>query len=370
MFPRQGFRHLLVGVLVAACALALAATSSAKAPRSFYGVVPQTPLADGDFDRMGEARVGTLRAEFFWSGIDPDSGDNFDWSGPDRVVGEAARNGIEVLPFLFSTPKWVAELDGHNCDAADCPPFAPKGREALAAWENFAAAAAGRYGRGGDFWAANPGLPEKPIKTWQLWNEQNSPSFYKPKPNVKAYAKLLKAGERGIASEDSKATVILGGMFGTPLGGRKPGISSWKFLRKLYKVKGVKKTFDGVAPHPYAAQFKKVLAQVELMRDEMERARDSKTSLWITELGWASGGPKNPLNRGPRGQASRLKEAFKYFTKKRRKLNIRTVDWYSWRDNPDPDVGLCEWCAESGLVDENLEAKKSLKAFVKFTGGS
>ena len=68
----------------------------------------------------------------------------------------------------------------------------------------------------------------------------------------------------------------MGGMFGTPLGGRKPGISAWDFLEKLYRIKGAKKSFDGVAPHPYAAKFSKVLAQIELIRDEMKDGGDAQ----------------------------------------------------------------------------------------------
>ena len=49
-----------------------------------------------DYERMGDARVGTLRFEIFWAGIDPSpaAGDT-DWTGPDAVVANAARNGIE-----------------------------------------------------------------------------------------------------------------------------------------------------------------------------------------------------------------------------------------------------------------------------------
>jgi hypothetical protein len=159
-------------------------------------------------------------------------------------------------------------------------------------------------------------------------------------------------------------------MFGTPLGGRKPALAAWDFLAKLYRQKGAKRDFDGVAPHPYASRLSKVLAQIELIRDEMVSAGDARAELWITELGWASGGPPNPLNRGLRGQASRLKEAFKHLLKKRRKLRIENVTWYSWRDNSATDAGLCEWCPESGLLNEDGSAKPSFEAFTGFTGGS
>lgn len=351
-----------------ALALALVPAASAAVPKTFFGVVPQGPLAEEDFSLMGDANVGTLRFEIQWPGIDPTPApDDYDWSSVDATIAGAARNGVTVLPFVTSAPPWVLSLDGHACDLHECPPYGPKGKEARAAWGAFLADAVERYGPAGEFWALNPTLPERPIRDWQIYNEQNSPSFWKPKPDVKAYAKLLDTAHRAITGEDSGAKIILGGMFGTPLGGAKPAIAAWDFLAKLYRQKGAKRDFDGVAPHPYASKFSKVLAQLELFRDEMKRAGDRNAELWITEIGWASGGPPNPLNRGLAGQADRLREAFAYYVKKRRKLNLELVTWYSWRDNSATGAGLCEWCPKSGLLHEDRSPKPSFEAFTEFT---
>lgn len=364
-------RVVRVSLLLAAVALLLGGPAAgAKVPRSFFGVTPQRGLEDADFQRMGEARVGTLRFELHWPAIDPAAGGEYDWSSPDRVVGEAAANGVRALPFAFSTPEWVAELDGRDCEADPCGTYAPRSAAALAAWREFLAAAVRRYGPDGSFWLANPQLPKLAIRDWQLWNEQNSPTFFAPKPNVGAYADLVDAGRKGIASEDRGAQVVLGGMFGTPLQGTRPAIAAWDFLEKLYAIKGAKRDFDGVAAHPYAPQFDNVVAQVDLLRDEMVDAGDREADLWITEIGWASDGPSHPLNKGPEGQADRLKQSFRYFLKKRKKLNIRNVDWYSWRDDPGSGSALCAWCPHSGLFDDNLGAKPSSRAFTNFTGGS
>ena len=357
---------------IAAMALTAAAAAGAAVPKTFYGIVPQASLTDADFERMEEGRVGTLRFELYWAGVDRTAAaDDYNWSGPDATVANAASHGVQPLPFVYSTPTWVANgLDGFNCGDATCAPYAPKSRAALDAWSAFLGEAVRRYGPGGEFWAENPTIPQMPIRNWQLLNEQNSPTFYKPKPNVKAYAKVLAAGHDAIAAEDPGAKVVLGGMFQTPLQGRKPAIEAWNYLEKLYKVKGAKKSFDGVAAHPYASKMKTVIDVIELFRDEMKDARDKQTGLWITELGWASGGPKHPLNRGKSGQAQRLKEAFKYFKRKRGKLHVQTVNWYSWRDNPDSGVGLCTWCPDSGLFTQSLAPKPSWDAFTKFTGGN
>lgn len=360
-------------MLAAALALAIAVASSANAavPRQFFGVMPQGPLNADDYAAMGDAKVGTLRFELYWGAIDPSAAaDDYNWAASDAVVTAAAENGVGLLAVVSTAPSWVLQLDGHDCDPGKCPAYAPKGKQALAAWRTFLDDAVDRYGPNGEFWTLNPTVPKLPIRDWQIWNEQNSPSFWKPKPDVKAYAKLLDSAHDAITGADPGAEIILGGMFGTPLGGRKPALAAWDYLAKLYQQKGAKQNFDAVAPHPYASKFSKVLAQIDLIRDVMVQAHDANTALWITELGWASGGAPNPLNRGLAGQADRLEEAFRYLIKKRKQLQIENVTWYSWRDNSTTGVGLCEWCPKSGLLNEDGSTKPSYDAFTEFTGGS
>ena len=360
------------GVMVFACAvvaLLAAPASFAKAPKNFFGVGPQTPLTKEDIDRMGQGKVGTLRFQIFWAGQNPEPG-VYEWGAVDQIVRDASRNDIRLLPFIFSTPPWVAQLDGVNCEGGECLAYAPRGDQALDAWKSFLREAAQRYGPNGIYWILNPDVPKNPIRAWQIWNEQNSPSFYKPKPSVGGFANLLKAADRALGAVDPKAKVILGGMFLSPLGGEKPAFFSSDYLAKLYSVKGAKKHFDGVGAHPYASQLSKVKLQVKLLRKEMKKAGDRRTGMWVTEVGWASGGPPNPLNKGKKGQARQLTGLYELFLEKRRAWRIKTVDWYSWKDNSGADQGLCEWCPFSGLMTEDLTPKRAWKAFVEFTGGS
>jgi len=351
--------------LAASVLMLVFAAGAMGAPRSFYGIVPQNSLTDADFDRMGQGRIGTLRTAVNWFAVDPGPApDDYDWSSVDAVVAGAARNGIDVLPFLYGTPDWVAQgLDGQAC--SECATFAPTSDAALAAWHTFVTDAVARYGTGGQFWAENPGLAPNPIEVWQIWNEQNSATFYEPKPSPKAYAKLLDVSANAIRGRDPGADVILGGMAG--LIGVKKAVTAWNYLAKLYKRKGVKKDFDGVAPHPYGQRLKKVQLQIDRTRATMKQAGDAGTGLWITEIGWGSQKGGNPLNRGRKGQAQSLKEAYKYFQKQRRKLKVKTVAWFTWTDSPNP---ICEWCPTAGLFDSALQPKPSWRALTKFTGGS
>jgi hypothetical protein len=362
---RSPAASLFAAALVAVTMLIAAAPSHAAVPRAFWGVVPQTPLGSTDFARMGQAKVGTLRILVSWNTVSPTAAGQYDWGGLDAVVGGAAQNGVEVLPFLYGTPDWVAAgLDGHAC-AGNCATFAPKSQAALDAWSAFVGEAVDRYGPSGSFWTENPTIPKVPITAWQIWNEQNSSTFYAPKPNPSTYANLLGAAHDAIATRDPSADVVLGGM--ADLAGSSKAVRGSKYLAKLYKVSGVKADFDGVAPHPYGATVEKVASQIDLYRKVMKKAHDKGADLWITEIGWGSKSGGNPLNRGTKGQAQELTDAFKYFKKNRNALNIANVDWFSWMDSKSK---ICSWCSSSGLFKSGLKAKPSLKAFTKFTGGS
>ena len=366
---RQKARAISAALVTVMLSLTIgAATSSAaKAPPSFFGIVPQTGLDAADFDRMGTGKVGTLRIIINWSSIDPSSapGDN-NFTSVDPIVFEAAQNGIEIMPFIFGTPPWVAkDLDNRKCSDSKCVIFAPKKAAALEAWKTFVGEVVDRYGPNGEFWAQHPEVTKTPFENYQIWNEQNSKSFYAPKPKPKAYAKLLSNAADAIESRDAGANVVLGGM--AELAGSKQAETGSEYLADFYKVKGVKSDFDGVAPHPYGASIGKVTDQVKTYRKVVKRAGDGNAAMYVTEIGAGSANGGSSLNRGKKGQAKLLKQIYKFFIKKRNSFNVEQVDWFSWQDST---VSICDWCKSSGLLTTGDVAKPSYKAFTKLTGGT
>ena len=272
---------------------------------------------------------------------------------------------------MFTVPPWVSAMEG--CDkppGGPCEIRPPQTDAGLEAWRTFLEAAVARYGPGGLFWTLNPTLPERPIRVWQIWNEMNSPGFYQPQPDVGDYAALLTAASEGIRAQDPLAEILLGGLYRYPLRGAKGGIRATDYLKRLYDHAGIETTFDGIAIHPYAARMGGVKAQVRRMLRVVAARGDGSEGIWITELGWASGGRRNPLNRGPDGQAERLRAAFEWFTAQREALGFRLVAWYAWRDT-EPDDVRCSWCAYSGLFESgSLTPKPAWDEFLRFSGGS
>ena len=199
---------------------------------------------------------------------------------------------------------------------------------------------------------------------WQLWNEQNSPKYYAPKVDIAAYAKLVKAAGNAIKDVDPEADVILGGTWGPDEADSVLPITP--YLKALYKVKKIERSFDSIALHPYAANPGAALAQLTAARAAARRAGDRKVGLWVTELGWAADGPtSNPYVKGLDGQAELLTKTLNKFEQKRGKLNLRGLFWYSWRDLAGGEL-ICDWCGYAGLRTLDGSAKPAWDAFVAF----
>ena len=96
---------------------------------------------------------------------------------------------------------------------------------------------------------------------------------------------------------------------------------------------------------------------------------DRRVGLWITEIGWASGGPRQePYVNGDAGQARLLEKAYDDLLPKRRAFRLRGVFWYSWRDKDGGDR-ICAWCGHAGLRNADGSAKPAWDAFVKVASG-
>jgi hypothetical protein len=343
-------RRLVIATTFIIC-LALPAGAPAAAPRAFYGVMAATDPDSAEIARMGTGRVGTLRINFVWSAVQPEASSPLDWSHYDAIIGAAAQQGIRVLPTVYSTPHWAAARDNF-----------PPAQDHLGEFQTFVREAAARYGSNGSFWTSNPSIPKLPVTDWQLWNEMNSPSFWQGKPSPKKYVQLLKVFNSGIKGGDPSAKVVLGGMFRTPR--IRNGIPLDRYLPGLYRAKG-KKFFDSVAMHPYATTPRDALGAVRDTRKIMAQFKDKKAKLWITEVGWATGGVATALTVSPQRQATYLRKTFGLLAKNRKRFKVAGVIWYSWRDLPG---GI--WFNHTGLFTETLDPKPSWNAFVGLTGGS
>jgi hypothetical protein len=349
--------------LVLALALAaLAAPASAQAlPRGFFGIVPQTELRPADYGRMRAGGVETIRVPVSWGAVQSSPQGGYDWGGLDATVAAAAKQRLEVLPFLYSTPHWIS---------GDWRRLPVDGARARRGWSEFVSAAVERYGRRGAFWAEHgPGtkepLPRLPIRNWQIWNEENFFYFAKPASPTR-YARLLALSHRAIHRADPLADIVIGGLFGQPHGRPSQAIGAVEFLDRLYRVRGVKANFDDVALHPYAANTGTLAALVEEVRATMLRHGDRRGGMFLTEIGWGSQDDPGTVafEVGRTGQARELTSAYRYLLADRHRLNLQQVDWFTWKDLQ----GSCNFCDSAGLFHPGagFRPKPAWHAFVRF----
>lgn len=361
--PGAGRLAALAAGGVAACAacgallVAGEGSAQAKVPRVFWGVSPQQFPEQSQLNRVRRGGVDTLRLALPWSAFQPANAP-IEWDGFDVQVLRAARSGIEILPFLYSSPPWVARPDNT---------LPMRTRRQRAAWADFLRAAVRRYGPGGEFFSDYPGAPRRPIRRWQIWNEPNYFYFAK-RPNPGEYGRFVKFSHRVVASEDPGAKIILGGMFGTPKERPPRAYDADRFLDLMYRrVPGVRASFDGVALHPYVVSYRLLPGVIRRYRRVLGRHRDAQTPLYLTEIGWGSqarGG--NGFEKGPRGQVRQMRGAFRLIRRNQAAWRVARVYWFSLDDLR----GGCSFCDSTGLFTAGFRAKAAWFEYVRFAGGT
>ena len=278
----------------------------------------------------------------------------YDWSLQDRLVLAAARNGITVLPVLFNPP---ASQSSRPAGSKSKSTYPPRSNASMGA---FAAAAVDRFGPNGSLWRQNPGVPKRPIRAWQIWNEPSLRAYWGGRPNARAYVALLKAVGEAIKRRDRRAEIVTGGIPPSTLRGAVP---IKKYVDQMYKAGG-KKAFDTLAINSYARNAKELVKLLKAVRKIMNRRKDRRARIWITELGWCDRGVRHRFCVGTKKQASLIKSSLKTIRKQRRTLRLRGFVYFSWRDGRPyaPDYRDL-WGLHTGLLKVDGKPKPALKAF-------
>jgi hypothetical protein len=343
-----------------------AAKPRIPAPAGFFGIDPQGALTDADASYMKAGGIETVRWPLQWNGVQETAKGGYNWASFDPVVEVAARHGLRVLPFVYGTPSWIAPK------YTTLPVSTVRGRQA---WAAFLEAAVRRYGPGGEFWAQHgPGVqyvPEiarpLPIRSWQVWNEANFFYFAYP-ASPQRFVKLLKISSPAIKRVDPGAKVILSGLFGEPTARGAKGMPAAKFLSAVYRTPGIKRYFDGIALHPYAAFAEDLEELVEALHEVTVENHDP-VPLYITEMGWGSQNnfKQVAFEQGIRGQVKQLRAAYGYLLENRRRLRLKQVFWFSWKDQKE----ACTFCDSVGFFreGEGFHPKPAWRAFVALAGG-
>ena len=317
------------------------ATASAAAPAvpaGFVGVDVDGPLivSGNSLNLANQMRsmvangVQTIRIAFNWAAAEPYrslsqvptadqsqytdvDGVPVDFSTTDQVVGDAARLHIAVLPTVLYAPSWDAV---HNPAGVDYPktdgPYAA-----------YLTALIGRYGPHGSFWAANPQIPKRPVREWQIWNEPNQ-DYYWRQPFAAGYVSLLRASHAAIKRADPGAKVVLGALTNT----------AWKALGQIYQYPGAGGLFDIAAVNGFTRYPANVILYLRYTRNAMSRFGDATKPLLATEVSWpsAKGRTSQPYDflTTEAGQARNIAALLPMIAADYQSLHLAGFDYYTW----------------------------------------
>ena len=356
---------------IAALGAGASAPGALAVPGNFWGVVPQGLPTGEQFQRLKAGGVDSIRVPISWALVQSARGALPDWTSVDPLVAGASTTGIEVLPFIYGAPSWAVPTDRRWDSPKNLPVRTAAQR---AAWQAFLTQVVLRYGPQGSFWSENPAVPMRPLRTWQIWNEQNF-KYFVAKPDPAEYGELVKISATTIKTSDPGAKIVLGGMFARPNEAThnfKPPQAYFAadFLEQMYETTpGIKSKFQGVALHPYTSNFKRLTPYIEEFRDVLKANHDAGKGLWITELGWSSDKQtaSDAFAKGPAGQVTQLKGALSLLSSHQVKWHLKGVYWFSIEDGAP---SACNFCGGAGLFSTGFIPKPSWSAFVRFTGGS
>lgn len=235
------------------------------------------------------ARQGGIRdarSDLFWEATEhePPAGGRhrYDWRFGDWVASSLTRYGMRWLAIIDYAPSWASGVPAPRKG----PPRDP------ADYAAFAGAAARRYGPGGDFWREHPDLPARPVRVWEIWNEENSTHFWGGPPDAALYARMYAAARAAIRTTDPSATVLVGGLtnayesYVTDMVGAVPALRG---------------EIEGVAIHPYASTVRGMAGEVRRRRAALRAAGLGDVPLYVTEYGWVTSPPASGHYK-PEGQ--------------------------------------------------------------------
>ena len=348
-------------VLLSVACFSLTATASAVAakrtvPPRFFGVMWDKQVRDSpesvqsrQWARMAVNGVESSRTVFSWYLAQRERGTT-DHSRTDQIVRQAARHGIEVLPVVTYAPPW-ARVEPNELGSAPSD---------TGAYVEYLRLLIARYGPNGQFWRDNPGLPRRPIRTWQIWNEPHVEYQWSPQRDwERRYGELLRAAYPAVKQADPGAKVVLAGIAN----------ASWDLLDGMYARGGIKGYFDVMAVHYYERNSHEFVEVSKRVRASLDRHGDRRIPIWWTEAGASAsaGRIRSPANdhfqTTDRGLARHLTRTYKFLIGQRRRYRIQRVYWYTWASSYETGGGVFDWAGLNVFRDGVIKARPALAAY-------
>jgi hypothetical protein len=306
------------------CGVSAPAATAATPPPDFFGVsAPELysmsldgrfALRDAALTNIQAAGIDTVRTEIGWRDVEQTAPVNgvhtYDWAAMYRHIAALAEHGQSLAPMIMTPPAWAQPAASAGAcerrggiDAAHVDDYAA-----------FVADVAKAFGRNGTYWqwaATNrPAMAQRPITSYEIWNEPNWDSFWCPDIDPETYAAMLAKAADAIHAVDSRATVSLGGLVVLEQdqynGSHLSGMATKTFLSRMTAaVPNLASKIDAVAVHTYWATPADDLRALSLVEGWLDDVGLGSEALVVSEYGWRSGGPAGALSEPQRAQMTR-----------------------------------------------------------------
>lgn len=291
-------------------------------------------------DLIAAAGIRVVRMDFYWNSTEKSKG-IYDWSAYDQLVSNLEARGLQPYFVLDNSNALYEQTRTSWIGAYPSAKYLPSPQHPLSvtAFSAWAKAAAVHF-------AGHNVI-------WEIWNEPNLASFWKPQANVTQYNTLAISTCNAIRSGDSSAVVVGGSISGF----------DWAFLTPVLSS-GLLNCIDAFSVHPYrspssspetAASDYAQLAT--LIAKYTPSSRTTKIQILSGEWGYytTSSGGVSTSTQGDyvvRQQLSNLLNS------------VNLSIWYDWMndgsDTTDPEDNF-------GLVNTDLSAKPAYTALQTMT---
>ncbi len=248
----------------------------------------------GEMEMLAAAGFRWVRMDFAWGGTEREKG-KYDFSAYDRLMAALEKHKVRALLILDYSNR-------HYDDGLS--PASDEGRAAFARW----AAAAARHFRGRGI-------------LWEMYNEPNIKQFWKPKPDVKQYAKL--AMEVGKALREATPEELYTG----------PATSQidFPFLEGCFKA-GLLEYWCAVTVHPYRQKAPETAAEeYARLRQMIDKYAPKGKEIPILSGEWGYSAAWRSFDDAKQGKMLPRQWLVNLAS------DVPLSIWYDWHDDgPDP----------------------------------
>jgi polysaccharide biosynthesis protein PslG len=301
-----------------------------------------------DLDMIAAAGFKFIRQDLAWEKTERVKGE-YDWTSYDSLMADVDRRGIRMLLTLsYNNSLYTTE----NLR------WGPKDSANIAGYASWAGAAAKHF-------AGRHIL-------WEIWNEPNTFTFWKPTPNANEYVAMALAACKAIRAADQHARIVAPALAGLArnftgevarhdLGLR--GRFNWDFVKTLLGS-GILPYLDGLSVHSYRDNPPEPPETVGSQYEQFSNlvAHYVPPGKTIPTISGEWGYTTCICNEGvlPQTQADWIArmQLFNLYS------GIPLSIWYDWKNDGQD---LSQKGQNRGLVDYNLSLKPSYVAMAVFT---